>query len=138
MQQTISQTNQTSVVHHKHRRNTNTYLDAAFASLPFEPSSAISTDTSCEIGIDGVRAVCELGKGAAGASVSNFNFCPFDLSLDPVPLLALTVKFLHLSYWYQPYQREHINTVRSNSGSKIGEWNIFTIYKHFSHLKCKH
>lgn len=84
-------------------RKTSTYFEPAFPSDGhLEPSSGLaSIDASCETGADGVG--CVIGNGAAIASEITFDFC----ALDPDPLLALTVKFRHLSYWCQSYQRKY-------------------------------
>lgn len=88
-------------------RKTSTYFEPAFPSDGhLEPSSGLaSIDASCETGADGVG--CVIGNGAAIASEITFDFCALDLSLGPDPLLALTVKFRHLSYWCQSYQRKY-------------------------------
>jgi hypothetical protein len=73
------------------------YLEAFFPSIKlFEESSIFGSATaSCATGA--AVGVCAMDDGVGGASWLSFDFGVRDFSRGPWPL-ALTLKFLHLSY----------------------------------------
>ena len=100
-----------------------TNFEAVFpSSAHFEESSiTVSADASCGTRVE-ERGAYVMANGAAAASGLAFAFGVLDLSLGPCPL-ALTFKFLHLSYI--KYNAKKLMRENGKTGSTV-EWKKTT------------